>query len=313
MISKRRRAQLLQKSLKLANNDSLTEGFVVPKVKVNDIQMYYEVKGEGFPLVMINGGNENLDCWDPRLIEALSKRFELVLFDNRDAGRTSASDREYALRLLADDAAGLMNVLGISRAYVLGFSMGGMIAQEVAINYPEKVLKLVLCSTGGTWGISPELSEFVLELERTQSTEEVVRLYRSLPIASDYPSDFIEKYPSVINGFTADFVKKHPDFVEFYFRRLTEHPVSKEGARRQWNAWKQFNTQGRLPQIKAPTLVLHGKKDFVLPPENGLILANTIPNARLVYFEKSAHVLAEEMEQVIKVITEFLLQPSSLF
>jgi 3-oxoadipate enol-lactonase len=76
---------------------------MMPRVKVNDIRMYYEVKGEGFPLVMINGGSENLECWDPRLIEALSETFKLVLFDSRDVGRTDASNRDYALRLLADD------------------------------------------------------------------------------------------------------------------------------------------------------------------------------------------------------------------
>jgi pimeloyl-ACP methyl ester carboxylesterase len=280
----------------------------MPKVKVNDIQMYYEVKGEGFPLVMINGGNENLDCWDPRLVEALSNRFRLILFDNRDVGRTSASNREYAdLRLCADDTAGLINALGTPKAHVLGFSLGGMIAQEVAINYQEKVSKLVLYSTGSTWGLGPELSEFVSALERTRSTEEVVQLYRSLPIASEYPGDLIQKYPSVINGFTAPFVKKNPDFVDSYFKRLWEHPISKEGARRQWNALKQFNTQERLKQIKAPTLVLHGRNDFTMPPKNGEILAEEIPNAKLVLFEKSGHELAEEMNEVIMVIAEFLL------
>jgi pimeloyl-ACP methyl ester carboxylesterase len=280
----------------------------MPKVKVNDIQMYYEVKGEGSSLVMINGGNENLDCWDPRLIETLSNRFRLILFDNRDVGRTSASDREYVdLRLCADDTAGLMNALGISKAHVLGFSLGGMIAQEVAINYPEKVSKLVLCSTGSTWGLSPELSEFVPALERARSTEEVVQLYRSLSIANEYPGDLIERHPSVINFLTADFVKKNPDFVDSYYKRFRAHPISKEGARRQWNAMKQFNTQGRLKHIKASTLVLHGRKDFAMPPKNGKILAEGIPNAKLVFFEKSAHGLLEEMEEVIKVITQFLL------
>jgi pimeloyl-ACP methyl ester carboxylesterase len=288
--------------------DSLLEVFVMPKVKVNDIQMYYEVKGEGFPLVMINGGNENLDCWDPRLIDALSNKSRLILFDNRDVGRTSASDREYVdLKLCADDTAGLMNALGLSKAHVLGFSLGGMIAQEVAINYPEKVSKLVLCSTGSTWGLSPEVSELVQGLERARSTEEVVQLYRSLPIANEYPGNLIEKYPSVINFCTADFVKENPDFVDSYHRRFRAHPISKEGHRRQWNALKHFNTQGRLKQIKAPTLVVHGRKDFAMPLKNGEILAEGIPNAKLVFFENSGHALAEEMNEVVRVITEFLL------
>jgi pimeloyl-ACP methyl ester carboxylesterase len=75
----------------------------MPKVKVNDIQVYYEVKGEGFPLVMITGRGENLDSWDPRLVKELSRKFKLVMFDNRGAGRTDVSDRRYSIKLFADD------------------------------------------------------------------------------------------------------------------------------------------------------------------------------------------------------------------
>jgi len=279
----------------------------MPKVKVNDIQVYYEVKGEGFPLVMINGGNENLDCWNPRLIEALSKRFKLVLFDNRDAGRTDASDREYTIRLFVDDTAGLMEALGVSKAHILGISMGGMIAQELAINYPEKVSKLVLCSTSNQWSPNKEASRILLAMERGCSIEELAEIYLSFPFVNDYPIDHIRRDPTVVNIFTADYVKENPDLVNLNHQRFWEHPPSKEGSRRQFNAVKGFNTQGRLHQIRVPTLVLHGKKDFVFPPENGAILAEAIPNAKLVFFKKSAHYLAEEMEEVIHVLTEFLL------
>jgi len=106
------------------------------KVKVNDIQVYYEVKGKGYPLVMINGLGGNLDSWEyyHPLVEGLSREFKLLMFDNRGAGRTDISDREYTIRLFADDTAGLMNALGISKAHILGISMGGMIAQELVLN-----------------------------------------------------------------------------------------------------------------------------------------------------------------------------------
>jgi pimeloyl-ACP methyl ester carboxylesterase len=100
----------------------------VPKIRVNDIQTYYVVKGKGFPLVMICGMNQNLAMWDPRLIEGLSKHFKLVLLDNRGAGRTETSKREYTIRLFADDTAALMSALGIPKAHILGLSMGGAIA-----------------------------------------------------------------------------------------------------------------------------------------------------------------------------------------
>jgi pimeloyl-ACP methyl ester carboxylesterase len=277
------------------------------KVKVNDIQLYYELKGEGFPLVMINGGNENLDCWDPRLIEELSKKLKLVLFDNRGAGRTDESDKEYTLSLLAEDTVGLMEALGIPKAHILGISMGGMIAQELAINHPEKVSKLVLCSTSSWWNPNKESSKILSAMEKGCSLEELAEAYLSFPFVHEYPIDFIRRDPTVVNVYTADFVKENMDLVNRYHNLFREHPPSREGSRRQFNAIKKFNTQGRLCLISAPTLVLHGKKDFVFPPENGSILAGAIPNARLVLFEKSAHYLAEEMEEVTKVITEFLL------
>ena len=279
----------------------------MPKVRVNDIQIYYEVKGEGFPLVMINGMNDNLDCWNPCLTGALSKKLKLVLFDTRGAGRTDVSDREYTIRLFADDTAGLMKALGISKAHILGLSMGGMIAQELAINYPEKVSKLILCSTGSQWNPIKEVSRIVLAMDRGCSIEQLSEIYLSFPFVNDYPIDYIRRNPTVVNVFTADFVKENPDYVNLYHQRFLEYPISKEASKHQFNAVKRFNAKGRLQHIGAPTLVLHGKKDFVFPPENASNLAEAIPNAKLVFFEKSAHYLSEEMNEVVRIITEFLL------
>jgi pimeloyl-ACP methyl ester carboxylesterase len=143
-------------------------------------------------------------------------------------------------------------------------------------------------------------------MDRGCSLEELAEIYLSFPFVSDYPIDLVRKNPTVVNVFTADFVKENPDSVNLYFQRFTEHLISKEASRRQFNAVQRFNTRGRLQQIRVPTLVLHGKKDFVFPPENGSILAGAIPNAKLVYLEKSAHYLAEEIEEVISVLTSFL-------
>ena len=263
----------------------------MPKVKVNDIQVYYEVHGEGFPLIMIMGLSANVDWWNPRMIQELSKTFKLVMFDNRGAGRTDVSDRRYTIKLFADDTAGLMDVLGISRAHVFGVSMGGMIAQELVLNYPEKVEKLVLCSTyyGGTKSVLP--SEEVLGMLRADrsalSPEEIARM--SIPLL-----------------FTKDFIKKNPDIIEIAIQRFLKAPISNESFMRRLNAIMEFDTYDRLPQIKAPTLILHGKRDIFVPPENGSILAEAIPNAKLVYFENSAHGLIEEIEKMIHVLLDFL-------
>lgn len=234
-----------------------------------------------------------------------AKEFKLVMFDNRGAGRTDISDKEYTMKLFADDTAGLMNALGISKAHILGISMGGMIAQELVLNYPEKVAKLVLCSTGSHWCFSQEVSRIMSAVSES-SKEELTRMILSLKVASDFPTDFLKKQPFVVICFTSDFVKENPDLANLPFQRGAKYPMSEEAWTGQLNAMRGFNTNERLQQIKVPTLILHGRKDVEIPPENGSILAEAIPNAKLVYLEKSAHYLAEEMREVISLLIDFL-------
>lgn len=264
---------------------------IVPKIKVNDIQIYYEMQGQGFPLIMTTGLGANVDWWDPRMIQELSKKFKVVTFDNRGAGRTDVSDRRYTIKLFAEDTVGLIDVLGIPRAHVFGISMGGMIAQELVLNYPERVEKLVLCSTncGGAKSVlaSEEVMGMLMADRGTLSPEEIARMTIPLLLAED-------------------FVKKNPDFVEFSIQQILRAPISNEAFMRQMNAIVEFATCDRLPQIKAPTLILHGKRDILVPPGNGSMLAKAIPSSKLVYFENSAHGLIEEMEKVIRVLLSFL-------
>ena len=266
----------------------------MPKVKVNDIQIYYEVRGEGFPLVMIMGISGNVDWWNPRMVQELSKNFKIVMFDSRGAGRTEVSNREYTIKLFADDTAGLMDALGISRAHVFGVSMGGAIAQELVLNHLEKVEKLVLCSTscGGTKSV-PASEEVLGRFGADRSglsPEEICR--RGNPLI-----------------FAEDFIQKNPDFVELFVQRVLMAPISNESFMRRLVAVRKFDTYDRLPQIRVPTLILHGKRDILVPPENGSILAEAIPNAKLVYFEKSAHgLMYEEMERMIRVLSDFLAE-----
>jgi pimeloyl-ACP methyl ester carboxylesterase len=263
----------------------------MPKVRVNDIEVYYEVHGEGFPLIMIMGLGGNIDWWAPRMIQRLSKKFKLVVFDNRGAGRTDLSDRRYTIKLFADDTSSLMDALGISRAHVLGFSMGGMITQELVLNCPKKVEKLVLCSThcGGRESVPPskDVTGMLIADRSALSPEEIARM--TIPLL-----------------LTEDFTKKNPDSVELMIQQILKAPISNEAFMRQLNAILEFDVYDRLPEVRAPTLILHGKQDILVPPENGSILAKAIPNAKLVYFRNSAHGLIEEMEIMMHVILGFL-------
>jgi pimeloyl-ACP methyl ester carboxylesterase len=284
--------KVLPQIIKLeAERSSLLEAIAMPKVRVNDIRIYYEVHGEGFPLIMIMGLGGNIDWWDPQMIQELSKKFRTVMFDNRGAGRTDVSDRRYTIRLFADDTAGLMDVLGISRAHVLGFSMGGMIAQELVLNHSKKVEDLILCSTncGGAKSVPPpeDVMGMLMADRSAVSQEEIARM--TIPIL-----------------ITEDFIKKNTEFVELIVQQILKAPISNEAFMQQLNALMEFDTYDRLPQIRKPTLILHGKKDILVPPRNGSILAETIPNAKLVYLKKSAHALVEETREVISFLMDFL-------
>ncbi len=262
------------------------------RVRVGDIEIYFERIGEGLPLLLIMGLGANRDWWDPRLVEELSRNFELLLFDNRGTGRTDASDSEYTMRLFADDVAGLMDALHIRQAHVLGISMGGMIAQELALNYPEKVNGLVLCSTncGRSKSIPASQTTLGLLMRAGGASSEEGLARATVPLC-----------------FTREFVDAHGDQIEAWIQRVLRYPTSRDTFLRQLQAIAAFDTYDRLHGIDSPTLVLHGRQDILIPPQNATVLAEAIPGAGLRILEHSAHGLSEDLGDMIEAITEFLL------
>src|SRR5207245_2584476 len=118
----------------------------MPYIKVNDIQIYYEIHGDGEPLVLIVGLGTDISEWDG-IIRWLAEKYQVLAFDNRGAGRTDKPDIPYSIEMMADDTAGLMQTLGIEQAHILGVSMGGRIALALSLRHAECVKKLVLVST----------------------------------------------------------------------------------------------------------------------------------------------------------------------
>ena len=262
------------------------------KVKVNDINMYHEIHGEGFPLVMIQGLGMPALMWPPIFLDEVSKSFKIIIFDNRGAGRTDKPDIKYSIKMFADDTIGLMDALNIERAHVLGFSMGGIIAQELVLNYPKRVEKLVLCSTdcGGSKYVpmSPEVRQMMLgDLEGLEWEDMLRRLARI--------------------GFTEDFVEDNSDLIERLITRLLKTPTPLYSFERQYLAAHEFSSAERLKKINTPTLVVHGKKDVFVPPQNSEIIAELISGAKLIFFENSAHAFyIDELEKFAKILLEFL-------
>lgn len=267
----------------------------MPTVKVNDINIYHEIQGDGFPLVMIIGLGSNLVWWDEKLLEAVSSKYKTVVFDNRGSGRTDKPDLDYSIRMFADDAIGLMDELKIERAHVLGISMGGMIAQELVLNYPKRVEKLVLCATNSGLSLKIRLlAKIALPLAKL--------IYKRRLKTPERALEFVFK-----GVYTPEFIKLNPDYIKARKEKLLPHVSSFEEYFRQAKAILKFNTRKRLKNIETPTLILHGKKDSLVSYKRGLELAGLIPYSRLSSFENSGHVLfTHEPEKVIKTILDFL-------
>jgi len=257
------------------------------KVKVNDINMYYEIHGDGFPLVMIHGFAGSLDVWPRPVIEELSKSFKTVIFDTRGAGRTDKPDIKYSIKMFADDIVGLMDILKIEQAHVLGHSMGGSIALGLGINYPERVEKLVPCSTGYSVPPSVEAARIFFGDIEGLTYEEILR-----------------KMSPVL--YTEEFIKSNTELIEVVTQRLIKAPTPTYSLKRQWVANGSLNNR-RIKKINSPTLLMHGKNDVICPPQNSEDLTKLISGAKLVLFDNNAHMIfVEEPEKFVKTILEFL-------
>ncbi len=261
-------------------------------MKINDINMYYEIHGEGFPLVMILGFVENIFWWHPNLINKLSEKFKVILFDNRGAGRTDKPRNDYSIKMFANDTVGLMDALKIEKAHVFGHSMGGCTAQELILNYPEKVEKLILCATGCGGSKQVIGSDHVWRLLTGQ-----LKQYRIF--------DLVNTIMEVL--FTEEFIQNNPKAVKETYQKIVKTPIPVHAYRRQFKALMSFSAWVKLKRIKSPTLILHGKEDTLIPSQNADILADRIPGSKKIIFEDSNHGMhLDNVEKLTHVMLDFL-------
>jgi pimeloyl-ACP methyl ester carboxylesterase len=257
---------------------------------VHGIQFHYETHGQGEPLVLIRGLGSNLDHWYPQVPD-YSRHFQTVIFDNRGIGRSGISDGEFTIADMARDTVGLMDALGIARAHVMGLSMGGMIAQEVALRYPERVQGLVLacthCGRGHSIPASDDILKLFAEYIQTGSLVAAVKAHRCL--------------------FSERTLKHAPEILERYARVSARFPASPAIMKRQYLAVQGHDTWERLPGVQAPTLAITGADDALIRPENSRILAERIPGARLAIIEGGGHqFLIECAEATNSAVLDFL-------
>lgn len=264
----------------------------MPITNANGIDLYYEVHGEGEPLLLIMGLSLNLKSWF-RTLPALSKQYKVITFDNRGVGHSGKPNTPYSIELMAEDTRAVLDAAGVESAHVYGISMGGMIAQRFAIKYPEKVRSLILgCTTsGGVNHVQPGADVSMLMLSRASSTatpEEMA--WATAPIL--YSQSFIENQRELI--------------AEDIQRRI-EIPILPYAYMLQLQACLAHDTYNEIEQIKAPTLVIHGDEDRLVPYDNGVTLAEKIPNAEFLTIKGAGHIyVTEENDFVNNRVLEFL-------
>jgi 3-oxoadipate enol-lactonase len=262
-------------------------------IDTNDQQIYYEIHGEGEPLVMIMGVGYDVTLWGLYQITAFSAKYQVIVFDNRDVGRSSKATVSYTIADMADDVAGLLDGLGIERAHMLGISMGGMIAQEFALRYPNRLNKLILTGTGAATG---------------RAKFDPITVWSFVKQHDDQGLMFAAQ--QFIWLFSTDFVRNH-QAVDQTLTLLASNPnpVSPEAYARQADAYVKHDALDRIGEIKAPTLVITGEQDRLTPPWIGRELADAIPGAKfhLVKGSGASHVLPlERPDDFNKVVLSFL-------
>jgi pimeloyl-ACP methyl ester carboxylesterase len=258
---------------------------------INGIRIYYEEYGVGFPVLLIQGLGYPSGMWFLQIPE-FSRYFRTIVFDNRGVGKTDRPNGEYTVALMAADAAGLLRALEISRAHVVGVSLGGYIAQDLALNNPDLVDRLVLMSTSCGGPRYPEL---------TKDLWQEVAALAGLPAAEIFRQ-------GMLLAVNRRFALQHLELIERSVAIRSENIQPFYAFKNQSDAAMNFDSRTRAQLISHPTLILAGSQDRVMPLSLTQELAQKIPQARLNIFPEAAHLLfLEEAQEVNRMILEFLL------
>ena len=264
------------------------------KIKTNDIELYYETYGgAGQPLVLISGLGYPLWQWH-KMVPFLAEHFQVVTFDNRGVGQSDKPAGPYTAQMLAADTAGLLDALGIEKAIIAGHSMGGFIAQAMALDFPKKVAKLILCSTnfGGPHHV-PVTAE-------------------AMKVLTDVTSDALTRLKNGLAVSTApDWSEKNPEMIEEWIQWRVANPIDPAPYQAQLAIGLGLMTEAaafenKLERLNVPTLILFGTHDKVVPPANASLLAGKIAGSKVVIFPDAGHFFPIEIaEAASRAIVEF--------
>jgi len=264
------------------------------KVTVGDIEIAYKTFGNGEPILLISGSGNVMDAWPSHFLEELARSHKVTIFDNRGVGNTTEGTKPFSVKQFANDTLGLMNVLGIQKADVLGFSMGSFVVQQLVITYPEKVNKLILygASCGGQEGIPQKpkvinaLSDFVNN--RTEDADAFLEVTFPLKWIKQNPN-FLDMIPKTSETILSTTVKKQFEI--------------NEG----WLSTTWSGVCDLLQEVTNPSLIITGTEDEAIPSGNSLILVDKIPGAWLVQIEDAGHGLMYQYPEIFTGIVKTFL------
>lgn len=258
-------------------------------VTANGIQLHYQTQGQGKPLLFISGLGYGGWVWRKQ-VSVFASRFCVITFDNRGVGFSDKPDIAYTIPMLAADALGLLDALKLEHAHVLGASLGGMVALQLALDHPARVDRLVLCATtfGGPNAVLPAPEVLAFMAQRAGTPKE--RFARGMALA-----------------FSKSFIASRAHEADFIRREMEKNRQPDEAYVRQAYAPLGFNVEDRLSQLAHPALVIAGDQDQAVPPENARRLAAKLPHAALALLEGAGHLcFIEQAEAFNQAVLDFL-------
>jgi len=265
------------------------------RARINGVEIAYELRGAGTPIVMIHGAQGDQSMFS-RMAMDFAGAYRVLTFDQRGSGLSEKPDMPYSIAMLADDTAALMDHLSIASAHIIGVSMGGMIAQEFALRHPKKVRSLVLgCTTPG----GPNAIR--LNVDATSGA------YSTKPMTAEERGKALAEA-----AFSKGYLAKHPEIITSMIEARRSRPIDSAAFPHRMKAAVEHNTYDRLSEIRSPTLVITGKDDALIAWENSRILAERIKGAEEVILEPAGHCFwLEQPEKSHEAIAGFLRRHES--
>lgn len=258
------------------------------KIEINDTNFYYELHGYGQPIILISGYTCDHQIWLP-ILDALSKKFQVLIFDNRGSGQTRDNGIPLTAKLMAQDAIALADALNLYKPHIVGHSMGGTIAQEIASSFPERINKLAILASTIKWR---EAMLIGLKTHLDMREQNI---------------NFDILFEAILSWvFGQKFLKNKNNIALFKQMWLEDkHPQSLSDQKRQFQVLQEFDGENKLKNIIAPTLIVNAVQDLISLSFESEVLAKQIANAQLVHLNAAHGLMLEEPQRVADILLQF--------